>query len=79
MSYVCGSGRTTLPPIVVQVPGLQGPEVDAEELLKGVIRYDRFVELTDDQKETVRLQIGAASADGVPDLRDVYLQAKNAE
>ena len=77
MSCNCNSRRTTLPPIIVNVPGLQGPAVDANELLKGVIRYDQFLDLNDDQKALVREQIGAA-ADLVPDLRNVYLKAKNA-
>lgn len=76
MSCGCGGGRTTLPPIIVNVPGLQGPAVDVSVLQEGLVKFTEKQELSDAQKEIARKNIGAAD-DEVPDLETIYLIARD--
>lgn len=82
MSSCCHhDGRTTLPPVIVHVPGIQGPRGPkgeqgergekgekgdpGEVVIRGGLRYDIEQNLTDLEKATARKNIDAAGIEDV--------------
>lgn len=66
MSCSCGCGdstKTTLPPVIVHVPGLQGPQGPAGEGggSTNIVRYDIPQDLSELQQAQARENIGACS------------------
>lgn len=90
MSCPCHSStKTTLPPVEIHLPGLQGPIGPQGEQgkegppgppgpmpeLVGVVLYDDVQYLSEAQKAVARLNIGAAPS-AIPDLKTIYEKAK---
>lgn len=81
MSCPCTSGKTTLPPVIVHTPGIQGPRGPqgekgergekgekgdpGEVVIRGGLRYDIEQNLTDLEKSTARKNIDAAGIEDV--------------
>lgn len=94
MNCNCGSG-TTPAPVVVHVMGLQGPrgfqgekgepgpkgEKGDPGIVEGVVKFTDVQDLSATERAIARLNISAASLKDieVPDLKEIYLNAKNSE
>lgn len=81
MSCPCTSGKTTLPPVIVHTPGIQGPRGfrgekgdrgekgekgdPGEVVIRGGLRYDIEQSLTDLEKSVARKNIDAAGIEDV--------------
>lgn len=57
----CGGGSTTKPPLVIHVPGLQGPQGPEGTATKGAVRFDEIQSLNEQEKLQARQNIGACS------------------
>lgn len=57
----CDSPKTTAQPVIIHVPGLQGPRGPAGEATSGAVIYDEVQELSELQKAQARENIGACS------------------
>ena len=83
------TSRTTLPPVAIHLPGLQGPigpegpegkegppgPPGPQPELVGVVKTDEQQFLDETQKLMARVNIGAAP-DVIPDLKTIYEKAK---